>query len=130
MEFEDAFDLLRAVQEYKPAKRESIAPLNSVKGTFVGFNTVDSEGPMQTWEISIPNLKSSCALHDSDGELGLYQRMRSFADLRDLYLDLRAGRFKVPLPKLGGSEPELIPVPKEKSIPEPDPFAGLFEDLA
>jgi hypothetical protein len=89
-EFSNLFELLRAVRAYELQKGEGLAPSNSIRGTHVGFCTVDSVGPSTRWVISIDALRASC--EGSEEAQGVYHLMRSHQGRRELLLDLRAGK--------------------------------------
>ena len=95
MEYEDAFEMLEAVRTHVLGKGERMQPLDSVKGTHVGFTTADSDGPATRWTISVQNLRLSCEARISDEAKEVLSRMRAYQDRRQLVEDLRSGKFSL-----------------------------------
>lgn len=90
MQYSNLFDLLRDVRDYELQKGEGLAPSNSVKGTEVGYCTVDSQGPATRWVIGMDALRASC--EGSVQAQEIYHRMRFHQERRLLLEDLRAGK--------------------------------------
>ena len=109
MQYDNIYELLEAVRTYKLQGKERLRPCNSIKGTEVGYCTVDSEGPATRWVISVADLKRSCEARTSDEAYEVLRRMRSFQDRRLLLKDLRSGKLVLEeRPQVGDPTSEAV----------------------
>ena len=121
MEYDDIFELLKAVKDYKLKKGERIIPSNSVYGTHVGYCTADGDEPSTFWIISIENLKKSCPSEDTKE---IYQQMRFYQTRRDFLTEVRKGKLVLEAPPPPPPEPE-----SEEDATEDDDDVQDFLDM-
>lgn len=91
LNFDNIFDLLEAVREYRCQSRESLQPTGSVTGTLIGYMTADSTGPATTWLIPLKDAKASAIARGTREAERIRSLLTSFMGRKQLLEELLSG---------------------------------------
>lgn len=122
-EFEDVYDLLKAVQSHKLGPKECFVSVNNVTSTEVGFATADTEGPATYWVIPLRAAKESAMSRRSKEGRMIRQLLGSYMGRKELLTEVLAGRIKLNDPVWVEPEPQLVA--PEPSGPQQLTIPGL-----
>lgn len=91
LNFDNIFDLLESVREYRCQSKESLQPTGSVTGTHIGYVTADSAGPATTWLIPLKAAKASAMARGTREAEHIRSLLTSFMGRKQLLEELLGG---------------------------------------
>lgn len=91
LNFDNIFDLLESVREYRCQPKESLQPTGSVTGTHIGYVTADSVGPATTWLIPLKVAKATATARGTREADRIRSLLSSYMGRKQLLEELLSG---------------------------------------
>lgn len=91
LNFDDIFDLLESVREYRRQPKERLQPTGSVTGTLIGYATADGDGPSTLWLIPTKVAKATASARGTREAERIRGLLSSYMGRRQLLEELLSG---------------------------------------